>query len=294
MNNHKRLSDILDASDAAKHGRVNTKPVDKIERFKWTMADHQGSFRMIPKEQLHVDYAYQRSHVTSRVHTIARDWSWVGCGCLIVSERDDGTIWVVDGQHRALAALRRSDISTLPCLVWKIPSVDKEAGSFVRANTLSKALGTVEQFKAAIIAQNPDALYIEKILADVGYTVGENRNINTVKCIRAIKLIYDEDIIMFPEIMRQVADVSRPQPIPVNLVLGAGWLARATKGESLDPSWTAKMKDLGLDRLLAAIQRKIHYEQKGGPRIYGCGLGDALNSGRRTKFLKFEGARSTV
>ena len=80
---------------------------DKIERYDWKLLDQPGELRMLNKKVLRVDEQYQREATEPKVKEIARAWSWLACGALLVAERD-GVYFVFDGQHRALAALRRS------------------------------------------------------------------------------------------------------------------------------------------------------------------------------------------
>lgn len=90
--------------------------LDKVQRYGWTMQDKQGEQRQINKNLLLVNDDYQRTASASKILEIASEWSWIGCGVIIVAKRD-GSYWVIDGQHRVLAAKRRSDIKEMPCLV---------------------------------------------------------------------------------------------------------------------------------------------------------------------------------
>jgi len=86
----------------------------KIERYGWTVQDGQGELRLISKHDLAVDYAsYQRIANNAKTLVLARDWSWIACGALIVASRG-GALHVVDGGHRLVAAMKRDDITMLP------------------------------------------------------------------------------------------------------------------------------------------------------------------------------------
>lgn len=75
-----------------------------------------GEFRMIDKAALNIDQRNQISE--SHVQSIANHWSWTAIGMILVSEQADGTLLVLDGQQRKMAADKRSDIQNLPCLVF--------------------------------------------------------------------------------------------------------------------------------------------------------------------------------
>ena len=76
-------------------------------------------FRPIP--DLHIDPTYQRSIDTAPSQTLIRriavHWDWGLCQPLTVAKRDDGMLYVIDGQHRLAAAKARHDIYDLPCVV---------------------------------------------------------------------------------------------------------------------------------------------------------------------------------
>src|ERR1039458_1218404 len=84
--------------------------VDKAPRYAWTIKNAPGEFHMLPKGELEVDPGYQRNKINlGRVVELSRAWDWIACGCLVVALREDNKWFVVDGQHRKLAADERSD-----------------------------------------------------------------------------------------------------------------------------------------------------------------------------------------
>ena len=95
---------------------------DKIKRYGWTVQDEPGDMRLLHKDKLQIHPAYQRDLVAQKVSEISAAWSWIALGALVVGERG-GEFWVIDGQHRAAAAKRRSDTTHLPCVVFKTADV---------------------------------------------------------------------------------------------------------------------------------------------------------------------------
>jgi hypothetical protein len=71
--------------------------------------------------ELKVDDTYQRSLETDPsqrlIRRIAQFWDWGLCQPLAVARRQDGSLMVVDGQHRLAAATLRGDIAHLPCVI---------------------------------------------------------------------------------------------------------------------------------------------------------------------------------
>jgi hypothetical protein len=100
-----------------------------------------------------VDHLYQREEVSeSNTLSIASEWSFSLCGALVVMERTDGTLWIVDGQQRFLAARRRGDIAELPCIVFQSAGLESEALAFVGVNTSRKAVPARAKWAARLMA----------------------------------------------------------------------------------------------------------------------------------------------
>jgi len=159
----------------------------KEERYDWITIDEPGELVWIEKDLLLIDHKYQRDMVTrSRVLHIAGEWSWVACGALIVARREDGSLWVIDGQHRKLAADKRSDITRLPCIVFASESQRQEAKGFVQANTVRGPVDSMSKYKAMIVAKDPIALLVQDVAGKYGYAISGNSSRGTIACVAAL------------------------------------------------------------------------------------------------------------
>lgn len=125
--------------------------------------------------ELRLDDSYQRSTDNGAskalIKRIATGWDWRMCLPLVVSKRDDGSLWVIDGQHRLAAALLRGDIQFLPCCVGVYGSVADEAAMFVAMNRARKPMNRLDDFHAAIASGDSEAIEITKLITDAGFTV---------------------------------------------------------------------------------------------------------------------------
>lgn len=125
--------------------------------------------------ELHLDDSYQRSTENGAsqalIRKIANGWDWRMCLPLVVSKRDDGSLWVIDGQHRLAAALLRGDIPFLPCVVGIYGSVADEAAMFVAMNRARKPMNRLDDFHAAIASGDSEAIEIARLITDAGFTV---------------------------------------------------------------------------------------------------------------------------
>lgn len=125
--------------------------------------------------ELNLDDSYQRSTDNGAsqalIRKIAQGWDWRMCLPLVVSKRDDGSLWVIDGQHRLAAAKLRGDIPFLPCCVAVYGSVADEAAMFVAMNRTRKAMNRLDDFHAAIASGDSEAIEIAGLITDAGFTV---------------------------------------------------------------------------------------------------------------------------
>jgi hypothetical protein len=133
------------------------------------------SLEFRPVADLQIDLAYQRSIDTGQsaglIKRIAREWDWSLCQPLAVARRDDGGLFVIDGQHRLAAARQRGDIYDLPCIIAPSTSVDDEARHFVALNKQRRPLTALELHRAAVAAGNEEAQVIENALLFAGLSM---------------------------------------------------------------------------------------------------------------------------
>ena len=165
-------------------GEKTAQGLDKVTRYNWTVRNAPGEFLMIPKTELEVDSAYQRNKINQRrVDTLTRAWDWIACGCLVVALRDDNKWFVMDGQHRKLAADQRSDIRELPCLVFETTSRREEAVSFLAINQGRVGVGSLDRYRAQLLSGDKTAYAVESLLKSTGHRAGDTPSARTVSCV---------------------------------------------------------------------------------------------------------------
>ncbi|WP_152520612.1 DUF6551 family protein [Sphingobium sp. HDIP04] len=162
----------------ARKSAISSRPETRASttRKKWPAAKGMPpSIENRNPAELNLDDSYQRStdNGASRalITKIANGWDWRMCLPLVVSKRDDGTLWVIDGQHRLAAAKLRGDIPFLPCCVAVYGSVADEAAMFVAMNRTRKAMNRLDDFHAAIASGDSEAIVIARLITDAGFTV---------------------------------------------------------------------------------------------------------------------------
>jgi len=257
--------------------------VDKIEKFGWRLVDDPGELRMIDKNALGIDPEYQRDASPGRVRAIASAWSWVACGAITVANRD-GKLWVIDGQHRVMAARSRSDIRALPCIVFETAGRTEEAMGFYRLNT-GKPMSSIETFKALLCGGDEVAAYVQAALVRHGLMIGKRSEPGYVRCIKTLSGIAARSRDDFDKVLRAADAVCwRTSHIHERIVVGIDYIHQHC-GEGLDDKRLyQRLVDAGAVRLLAGIGRAAAYFSKGGARVYAEGILAVLNKGLRVKF----------
>lgn len=138
------------------------------------------SLEWLAVSQLQIDSEYQRACDGSKsralIARMIRRWEWALCQPLVVTRRLDGSLFVIDGQHRWNGAKARGDIPHLPCVV--IPAIERaeEAKTFVNLNTARQRLSQVEIFNGMLAASDADALAIVKLLKETGWALARHTN----------------------------------------------------------------------------------------------------------------------
>lgn len=128
-------------------------------------------FENVPVDCLKIDHSYQRGQIShKKVARMAAAWSWRACGTLTVAQRNDGSMVVVDGQHRLLAATA-AKIKSLPCMVHTANTLKDEASTFLEINTGRTPVNALCKWRAeCAIGREPYASFNEW-LASIGLHV---------------------------------------------------------------------------------------------------------------------------
>jgi len=130
--------------------------------------------------QLQIDPTYQRACDGSKsralIARMIKRWEWALCQPLVVTRRLDGSLFVIDGQHRWNGAKARGDIPHLPCVVIPAIELEEEAKTFVNLNTARQRLSQVEIFNGMLAASDADALALVALLEETGWTLARHAN----------------------------------------------------------------------------------------------------------------------
>jgi hypothetical protein len=266
--------------------------VDKITRYQWTIKNAPGEFHMIAKEDLEVDHAYQRNKINhKRVDDLCRAWDWIACGCLVVSLRDDNKWYVLDGQHRKLAADQRSDIHQLPCLVFETTGRRDEAMGFLAINQGRVGVVGLDRFKAQLLAGDKTALELEVLVRSTGHKFGHTAAGKTISCVMCLYGLMQEDRERCGRLWPLFADIHPDSAMYDAVIKGLWtvdkWLEKDGRSIAESP-YREKLLALGGPGLNSEIRREVALIGHGGVRVNGCAIAKYLNKQRMPAHLKIK------
>lgn len=142
---------------------------------------------------LKFDPRYQRTDNINqaRVNDIAKNYDPAAVGAIYVNRREDGTLFVVDGQHRVLAMRKKhaNDIGEnyqMLALVYDGLTIVEEARLFWH-QTKRTAVSATDQYTARVAAEDPRMCEIREIVESHGLKISRNRGKNQVGFIKQIE-----------------------------------------------------------------------------------------------------------
>lgn len=131
---------------------------------------------------------YQRNPNPVRVKKIAQDFDPNAVGAITVARRDDGTLVIVDGGHRAAAALAAKYDGKLYALLHEGLTIQQEAGLFLELND-SRQLVPHDRFHASLLAEVPRSLAIQRILAAHGWAIAKGSRDGGITAVSRVEKI---------------------------------------------------------------------------------------------------------
>lgn len=126
---------------------------------------------LLTLDRLVVDDRYQRAlgkQGRPNVLRILAGFDWRKFTPVVVTPVGDGLYAIIDGQHRATAALMHPGIDMVPCMVIKV-TPEEAAACFAAINGQVTRITAGQIWKARVVAKDPSALAVQRVLdaADV-------------------------------------------------------------------------------------------------------------------------------
>lgn len=148
------------------------------------------TIEFIPARLLMVDHTVQRGLDYRRAERIASNFSPEALGMLTISRRADGTLHIVDGQHRhAVVTLLGHDDWQLHCQVHTGLTRQEEARMFRLLNH-AKPPSVIERFLVRVQEEEPIATAINGVLHEHGWRVSSAKVDGSFSAVSSIEQPY--------------------------------------------------------------------------------------------------------
>jgi hypothetical protein len=258
--------------------------ITKVERYNWnSISGEKGEFKQIHKKQLSIDVVYQRQVSRDSVRKIARNWKWGECGALIVSLRS-GKYFIIDGQHRWLAAKSRCEIDFLPCMVYNCKNTSEESKLFFNLNIMRKSLRSVEKHKALMVAGDEDSITLQNICDEFGIKIKDRANSpKTMQSVRTALKILQRNPVKFKKLMKLLSELCIDNPVYEKLLSGLDYIGQFFDLE--DKKLRERILKIGSANLIKAADKYSSINgDKNGYKIWALGMLDAINKNLKTKY----------
>lgn len=199
-------------------------------------AGEAGKIEVVALADLKVDPIYQRDLTASFVERLAEKYDVVTAGTIVVSKRPGGDLYIVDGQHRAAAAVRAGETQILAQVVDE-PSAEEEARLRLKGN-VKRTDRVFEVFRARLASGDPVALDIQRILGEFDTQINMvptlGQGINAVSAVEKLyKLDNGASLIIVLSMMKKLFGEIRPEIASSDLLKGLTWFL-GQHGDAVD------------------------------------------------------------
>lgn len=178
--------------------KINSKHTDNMENRKNALKILMGGipvgnkvFVIVPVEDLYIDESYQRT-VQNHVKTIAQEWDDMKCDPLKINYREDGFLYVWDGQHR-LVALKMMGVDYVLCVITVGLTQEQEADLFGSQGNGIKKPNPYDIFKANVCAGEEIDTAIKIMCDKYDLTVNQNnKRAGNLSCLTLARKIFEK------------------------------------------------------------------------------------------------------
>jgi len=254
----------------------------------------QGRQIQVPKETLTVDPAYQRPLNVSRAENMARNFNWAAFGALTVYRRPNGDLKIVVGQHRWQAALRRPDITKVPCVVFEnekqalAAQRALEAKTFIGESVETRNISAYRKHKAGCVARHPLPRKVQELIDSSGRELSEHGGPTSIRCIQKITSLMKNYEAELRRIWPIMVEASEGTEFYEDVLDGLVYLERFANQSITEERWATRVISTGSKVLRWAIQQEAAQCGYSGSKVRGLALMKRLNKGLRSKKLKID------
>lgn len=200
----------------------------------------------VDPRSLLVDASYQRDlsdKSIKLIQKIASEWDWRRFKPPVCAFADGG-LQIIDGQHTAIGAASRPDITSIPVMVVEAPELQARALAFIGHNRDRLQVTPMQMHHAAVAAGDDVAVTIEQVCERAGVTLvrsafgGYRYKVGETVAISAIRGLIDRKGAQFARRTLQALVQADLAPIAANEIKAAEFLFT-------DPDHADQLEPLG-------------------------------------------------
>lgn len=230
-----------------------------------------GILDYVYPDKLQFDSSYQRKLDPSRAQKLAEHFNPDLFDPIVISRRADKSLWVIDGQHRARAAVI-AKIELIPARILDGLTPEQEAKLFVDEQMHRVRVNVYERYTAMLRAGDEKHTAVQAMLAEFGYTAVEPTATANPWQVRPITLILNIYRSRGADHLRRLLTALRPLSVLGETIhLTEGFMSPLSAfmdrySEKLDfAHLTEALKTLSIEKLIWKASRI--YQTRGGRRF---------------------------
>lgn len=136
--------------------------------------DDKPQFEWVDPASLYIEERYQRNlgdKSISLIRKIVRDFQWSRFKPPVCAWGPENKLFVIDGQHTAIASASHLKIKKIPVMIVDASSMKDRADAFMGHNRDRLAITPAQLFYSSVTAEDPIALTLKKALDEAGCVV---------------------------------------------------------------------------------------------------------------------------
>jgi hypothetical protein len=173
--------------------------------------------------------------------------------------------------------------------VFETTSRREEALGFLAINQCRVGVGSLDRYRAALLAGDKTAFAVDSMLQSTGHRAGEKASARTVSCVLCLYNLGKEDRPRLERLWPLLAELHQDGPM-TELVIKGLWTVDKWLGERsvTEPPYREKLLGIGGQGLHHEIRREMAVIGQGGPRVCACAIAKYLNKQRLPARLRIE------